>query len=434
MINFLFTKTPLFFLTQSIWRDEAFSYLISKKSLLEIIQLTVKDFSPPFYYFILHFWMKIAGHSEIALRLPSFLAYLGVIYLAFLIFTDIFKFSLKKAYLYLLLFIFNPLLIIYAFEARMYTFFAFFTILSFYAYLTKKKHLYLAAAILGLFTHYFMLLVVLFQLLHSRFKFKPAFISLITFLPWIIFIFINKSGSDGMFWIKPVSLKDLLYLPSVLFTGYETNYGIVKATLSGLLMEIVRYSVAISILVGTSLYFTLKKIKTRNRTLLFLLLIWSFGFALTIFVVSFYKPLYIPRYLIFSTVGYLFLIVYVTDRLPKVMKAISLMILLFISFKFLSYQLQYDHKPDLRKPLNEIKKLAGSKDSVFVTSELDYFVAQYYFDEKRVYIYNKTYKEIPDYVGKVLIKPSSIAPALPLYPKKAFILNGDRTYDIRAQF
>ena len=65
MLNFIFTKTPLFFLTQSFWRDEAFSYFMAKKNISEIIFLTAKDFNPPLYYSILHFWIKIFGGSEI---------------------------------------------------------------------------------------------------------------------------------------------------------------------------------------------------------------------------------------------------------------------------------------------------------------------------------------------------------------------------------
>ncbi|PIW73452.1 hypothetical protein CO005_01355, partial [Candidatus Roizmanbacteria bacterium CG_4_8_14_3_um_filter_34_9] len=68
MLNFLFTKTPLFFLTQPFWRDEAFSYFMAKKNIFEMLLLTAKDFNPPLYYFILHFWMNIFGSSEIALR------------------------------------------------------------------------------------------------------------------------------------------------------------------------------------------------------------------------------------------------------------------------------------------------------------------------------------------------------------------------------
>src|SRR3989339_1180240 len=143
MLNFIFTKTHLFFFTQSFWRDEAFSYFMAKKNVSEIIFLTAKDFNPPLYYLILHFWIKIFGGSEIALRSLSIIFFWATIYVAFLFLNDIFKIKLKKSFFYLIFFIVNPLLLYYAFEARMYTMFAFFASLSYYAFFKKDYRLYL---------------------------------------------------------------------------------------------------------------------------------------------------------------------------------------------------------------------------------------------------------------------------------------------------
>ncbi|MDO9028292.1 MAG: glycosyltransferase family 39 protein, partial [Candidatus Roizmanbacteria bacterium] len=161
MLNFLFTKTPLFFLTQSFWRDEAFSYFMAKKNIFQIIILTAKDFNPPLYYLILHFWMKIFGGSEIALRSLSIIFFWATVYVAFLFLNDIFKIKLKKSFFYLIFFILNPLLLYFAFEARMYSMLAFFASLSYYAFYKKNYRLYLLSTIAGLFTHYFMIIVVL---------------------------------------------------------------------------------------------------------------------------------------------------------------------------------------------------------------------------------------------------------------------------------
>ncbi|MGB9883604.1 MAG: hypothetical protein ACPLRN_03780 [Microgenomates group bacterium] len=181
MIDWLFTKTPLYFLTQSFWNDEAFSFLMAKKNIFEIISYSAKDYSPPLYYLILHFWIKIFGSSEIALRLFSFIFFWGVVYLGFLFLNEIFKFSLKKSFFYTLLIVINPLLVYYAFEARSYTLFAFLSGVSFYALLKNKKRLYLVSAILGLYTHYFMIFVILAQYLIK--KSKESLKAFIYFIP-----------------------------------------------------------------------------------------------------------------------------------------------------------------------------------------------------------------------------------------------------------
>ena len=125
---FLFTNTPLKYLVEPFWRDEAFSYLLAKKSIVELVVLTAKDFNPPLYYLLLHFWMKIVGGSEISLRLLSFLFYLGTIYVSDHVMQDIYGIPLKKRVHYLLLIAINPILLYYAFESRMYTMLAFFAI------------------------------------------------------------------------------------------------------------------------------------------------------------------------------------------------------------------------------------------------------------------------------------------------------------------
>jgi DNA topoisomerase-1 len=47
-------------------------------------------------------------------------------------------------------------------------------------------------------------------------------------------------------------------------------------------------------------------------------------------------------------------------------------------------------------------------------------------------LYEKSYREIPAYVGKVLIPPSRVAPLLPAYPNKAFVMDSYGNYEIKA--
>src|SRR5215212_6160987 len=57
---------------ESIWWDEAYAIrVMSQPAPLEIIHLSSLDNNPPLYYLLLHYWMLIAGDSEVAVRLPS---------------------------------------------------------------------------------------------------------------------------------------------------------------------------------------------------------------------------------------------------------------------------------------------------------------------------------------------------------------------------
>ena len=85
-------------------------------------------------------------------------------------------------------------------------------------------------------------------------------------------------------------------------------------------------------------------------------------------------------------------------------------------------------KTDLRKVFKEIKMISGKNDLVY-TDDLDFFTAKYYFNNDNVYIYGKSYKDIPPYNGKILIFKENVAGRLPIYPQKAFIqkYNGEYT-------
>ncbi len=113
-----------------LWLDELFSLYEAQKSFpFEIVKtLSLFDIHVPFYYFILHFWIKLFGNHDIALRLFSvFLGVLNipVIYLAG---KDL---DSKKTGLIAALFIaINSFLIYYSQEVRFYALATLFSSLS----------------------------------------------------------------------------------------------------------------------------------------------------------------------------------------------------------------------------------------------------------------------------------------------------------------
>src|SRR5260221_3193123 len=130
MIQFLLRHTSLLYLTQSLWRDEAFSILSAEKSLSFL--LPKLGFEPPVYYMLLHFWIKIFGRSELSTRGLSLLGFT----LATIVVIHWGEKLFKKHWLswFLPLFFFlNPMLLYYAFEVRTYGWDMFFATLSRYA-------------------------------------------------------------------------------------------------------------------------------------------------------------------------------------------------------------------------------------------------------------------------------------------------------------
>src|SRR3989304_2184138 len=163
MWDFLFKSSPLVYLTQSLWRDEAYSFLMAERSIPFIIQKS--SFEPPFYYLLLHYWIKIFGSSEIAMRALSLLALtlatIVVIYWA----EKLFKKHWLSWFLPVFFFL-NPMLLYYGLEVRTYAWYTFFAVLSMFAYSEKKWRLWVLATTVGFYTHSYMIFVPIIQGVH----------------------------------------------------------------------------------------------------------------------------------------------------------------------------------------------------------------------------------------------------------------------------
>lgn len=127
-------------LNQSLWLDEAITAkVVHQFSLFQISSLfSPADFHPPLYYIVMKMWTAVFGYSEIALRMPSVIFSLLTGHAIFLIGTRLKnqKFGLWAAALYL----FNPLVIYYSQEARMYSMVTFLLTFALYFWLEIMHH------------------------------------------------------------------------------------------------------------------------------------------------------------------------------------------------------------------------------------------------------------------------------------------------------
>lgn len=419
MLEFLFSKTPLAYFVQSLWRDEAFTYLLAKKDLLKMFILSAKDFTPPVYSLILHFWMKVFGSSEIAIRSLSLVFFFLGLYFFYLFLANVLKIKTRLLYLYMVLYIINPFLNYYAFEARGYSAFSALALMSFYFFNTKKSKAYFISTLIGLYNHYYMLFVLFTQAVLKPKRIKEILKPFYFFIPWLIFTLTTHVFVTEQFWIKKSDIKTFLNFPSILYTGYESGLNFFDKKI-----------VFLTLILLFVLIFGF--IKTKGKNLYSLFFLWAFLTPFIAYLVSFYKPIFFPRYLIFAAPGILLLLVASLEKMKTYLKIFFVLIIFVLTLQYNRLQVENRKKSDLRKVVKEIRSQAKNEDLLYVTSELDFHTAQYYFGEKNVFIFNKTYEEIPQYVGKVLIPKDSLITTLPTYPHKAFILKDDLTYEIQS--
>ena len=124
--------------TASLWGDEAWAATLAVKPIIQLITTVARDTSPPFYYLLLHAWMKIFGTSEVVIRSLSFLFFLGTVWTVFLIGKRLW--DKKTGFLAALITFTNPFLFSYAFEGRMYSLLVLTSTLSVYFFLKKLVH------------------------------------------------------------------------------------------------------------------------------------------------------------------------------------------------------------------------------------------------------------------------------------------------------
>ncbi len=432
MLNLLLTHSPLLYFVQSLWRDEAFSILASQQSLSFII--TKLGFEPPVYYIMLHFWIKIFGTSEVASRGLSVLGFL----LAAVLMIEWGHTLYKKHWLswYLPLFFFlNPMLLYYAFEVRTYGWYMFFATATLIAYSAQKWKWFILSAVLGFYTHVYILPFIGILGLHWLWTKKPSLSHLVGFikkdhgikaffltgllmLPWLMRIGFEAARMRPS-WYFPVDWQLIKSVLGNMFVGYEGTpwYGW-------------KYTSYLSASILMAAGFALTDKQHRKRTQLFIL----FGGVplAAVIGISFIEPLFVNRYLIPTTIAEVLVIVAAIAAIRNIMLQKIAAALLLAGVLWMNWWYPSQHaKPPIRNSFEQINMIAQPNDIFLAADSIIYLETLYYAeDPSRVYLYNPRNNVFPWYIGDALITPSRMIRDFPLYPMRAIIIYPDTSYEI----
>ncbi len=115
---------------QSLWYDEAVSIHLATQDLRGLTQHTAGDIHPPLYYYLLHFWVRVAGSSEFSAAFLSLIFGILIIAACYRLGADVYgrPAGLLAAFLLAL----SPFNLWYSQEVRMYTLGAFLGLISLY--------------------------------------------------------------------------------------------------------------------------------------------------------------------------------------------------------------------------------------------------------------------------------------------------------------
>lgn len=245
--------------TSKMWLDEAQTVNIASLPIRMLPSALKRDGAPPLYYLVLHFWMGIAGHSDMSIRALS--GIFSVLTLPAMWWVVRRWLGRTEALAALAVLASSPFAVYFATETRMYSLVMLLVTLGIGAVMALMERATvpraLAVAVLGallLYTHYWALYLLFVvgcwfiavairrhgtQRRSAIYGIGSLAVAAIAFAPWVP-IFVYQSKYTGTPWALPPTLAAAYGW----FAGFTSNQSVQQETISlhlefGLLLFIV---------------------------------------------------------------------------------------------------------------------------------------------------------------------------------------------------
>jgi 4-amino-4-deoxy-L-arabinose transferase-like glycosyltransferase len=328
------------------WFDEAFSVEVARVTLPNFLHLLWwREANMSLYYVLLRIWLWI-GHSPFFIRSLSAVVASGTIPAIYWL--GLLLFDRRVALIAAALFAFNGYDVRYAQEARSYALFVILATLSsgfLIAYLReptrRSRTAYIVCSVLAVYAHFYALLLIGAHWIAVRWRAKPAEnnefeVSTYSQLrrAWIVIgiavlpllIFVAKTGAGPLKWIHRPGLRDL-----AMFSIYFTD-GRPLIYFSGCLLTLISLQ--------KNLF---KRTRQWEKWRVHFLFIWLlFPIVLTV-LLSFARPVFLPRYMIFCIPALVLLVAAgLASMRPAWLSAVLVFGLLLLSAQFVPFVYSHD--------------------------------------------------------------------------------------------
>lgn len=388
LINFLIKG--VFLSRNPLSGDEPFSVYHAQMDTTSIIKLLSEGNNPPLYELLLHFWIKLFGISEIAVRFPS-LIFSGITVL-FIYLLGV-KYLNKRIALYAsIVFIFSNYHVLFAQEARVYSLLGMLSVISMYYFMgllyeheacknrlkrniQKKFIILIIVNTLIIYAHYFGFFIIitqfLFLLLNKSFILKywkqilmSVILIALLYIPNIVVV-MNRfvdSSSNGT-WVKPPNGIDSIYNMLRLFS----NAPVVAVFI-------------ITLLISSIVKYVLNK-KNEQKNIFYRLIIFWFVFVfLFMFGVSYTIPMFLDRYLMPAAIAFSLLIGISVDYIIKTPKY-NYIIPAIISLLFIvTIKPKITNTVNIKETIDKVKSIKNPNTQVLI--------CPYHFALNFIYYYN----------------------------------------------
>lgn len=328
----------------SIWHDEGYTTMIINLPPSEIISTTINDVHPPLYYLLLHYWQALFGSSIVSLRGFSVICGVAVVVLMYFLLRRLFSENIAR--LGTLFVALGPFLVRYSQEARMYSLATLIAVGATYVFVralsnNRRKYLwwtlYGVLIAFGLYTQYFLALIVPAHLIYAWFTlgggrqsltklfrlpglWLSGLVGVVLFLPWLPPMLDQVTRVSDGFWIPPISWFSI---PNTLSMFMVYSHDLTKW---------LGVTFAIG-LVSLSIYLANKQ--TRLKSSIWLLISWLMLPMIIVALLSLKNPVFYDRYFSFSAPAFYALLaviaVYFAPKIKLVWRRILIVPLIVVA-------------------------------------------------------------------------------------------------------
>ena len=381
---------------ESIYGDEAYSIFYSQQSLKDLFPVFLYDQNPPLHMLLLHSWMNIFGISDVSAK--AFSVVLSV--LAGLILFVFSKRYLDKttSVLVSILFLFSNAQQFFATEVRPYALIQFLCICSFYFYFRllekeRKKDLFFLALInfLLLFSHYLTIYIFVVQFTGALFFFHrnrkgfwfyclSQLLTVLAFLPWLR-ILLSNIPETGSFWNGAPGMGELRWHVNIL-NGHERLFYVFSA-----------FIICSLIMFALNKRFRFYGVNFKARYYFIFLLLYLLPIVLDFYIAQF-RPVFLSRYILYSTFGLFLFIAYVIGNLNA---SLPVRILTFIPLLYLvlaTFEIQQEREDDWKSMVPLIKEQQSKQSVILVSASYKFREFAFYYDREAFKEYSKTLERL----------------------------------------
>lgn len=222
-----------------LWYDECFTSILANLPISRMIAATAGDTHPPLYYVFQWGWVRLAGDSEIALRLPSVLAGIAAIPVSWYT-VQALGLDRRAAWITAAMVALSPAQIYFSQEARMYTMLQLALLLAVMGIAQRRWVLAGVSLAVVLWLHNYGLIYAaalgVYALARERRLSWPMVAAFglagLSWLPWASVLLGQMQIVSTGYWIEPVKVGDLIYTLTIMLFGIFSRQFIVLSILA----------------------------------------------------------------------------------------------------------------------------------------------------------------------------------------------------------